>query len=195
MSTQNNMTARLAKSMKEAGMAVLKSVDLSSGVVHQIETDACCEQPVFLGAVETRGICLTTHVDVPRSAGIRGLQRHDADALVLLGALTAALRDRGLEAHLACGPEGLEAVVIERRICADALDAKDLQATHLPSLTMAAAQVAKGLDDYDAAHPRRLIDALRVPESALNAKKVEGAAVTPTFDLAARDRLMKHAEE
>jgi hypothetical protein len=176
---------------KQVQIETPRVTEIGAGRLYELEPTRCGGRQALVLDGKDKGITVALRQEVPENSPLRGEATTSTEALALLGALTAALRAQEVDAELIGGREGLEAVLLSRRLCAREPDADKLN-EHLDRLQ----EIAEALEPALTLSGRAAIDGVlaRVrPQLAASPEKIERrqAVIVPTFDEEARDRMLR----
>lgn len=177
------------KLFREAGFTIATSTALHGARVYELTSAECAGIRVAVLHTANKGLTLGGRIELSQS-DLMGTSADSEQALLVLGALTAGLQPQGIEAHFLAGNQGLEGLMLSVHVCQDKGEPEQLK-TQIARLARAAEAVAKALAQRG---PDRLA-AVRLAARLAEAAPAEVArvqvSVAPTFDLAARDRMMR----
>lgn len=179
----------LRKALAGAGIELREGEDVDAGRLYEFAPRHIegARGFVVTGEDETH---LGVRVDLPPDSPLSGAQHSGREALLALGALTAAFAGDRISAKLVTGGRGVEAVLLTTRRCGR-VDEKAYRAAGEVLVDAAAtlhAEIAAGPVDtlYD-----RLVQRRRPADSTLlDVEVTEEPDIVPSFDPATRDRLL-----
>lgn len=194
--TRSNETAHESaqeRLLHQAGFTIASRTALPGARVYEVTSPTSAGVRVAVRYSDDQGLTLGGRIELS-SSELAGTRADSEPALLLLGALAAGLQSQELEAHLLAGKDGLEGIMLSAHVCQDKVDAEQLKA-----LLVRLSQVAKAVTEAVAQPgPARVAAVLRAARlgqaSAASVSRVQ-VSVAPTFDLAARDRLLRNASQ
>lgn len=189
-SSETHQESAQERSFREAGFTVAASTAIHGGKVYELTSAECAGVRVAVLHTPGKGLTVGGRVELSQS-DLKGTSADSEQALLVLGALTAGLQPQGIEAHFLAGNEGIEGLMLSVHVCQDKGEPEQLKAS-IVKITQAAEAVAKAVTQRG---PDRLV-AVRQAARLAKAAPAEVArvqvSVAPTFDLAARDRMMRN---
>ncbi|KRF02358.1 hypothetical protein ASG87_00050 [Frateuria sp. Soil773] len=194
MTNQKNTGNDVRELLKGAEIAVTETVENRLGRLHQLDPSQWSGRRALVLDRKQGGITAAVRVELPGSSPLRGQALASPEALALLGALTLALQDRGMDAKLIAGGDGLEAVMLNSHACHCDVDADSLRDKHLKEVDEVARLVEPALAQKGTALATAILARVRPLVGALVKEELKAQPiVVPTFDEQERDRMMKQA--
>lgn len=194
-SDKKNYRANIGELLEEAQIAVRESAETQGGLLHELEPSHCGGRRALVFDGKEKGVTVAVRVEIPEASSLRNQLATSLEALQLLGALTHSLQGHEADARLISGDRGLEAIMVSKRLCERAGDAAKLS-THVNDIQ----DVVKEIEPALSYSGQTLIDSLldRVGPRIADLGKddsTEAAMIVPTFDEAARDRMMRQTQQ
>ena len=177
--------------LRSAGITVKKHQPIPHGQVYEIETPDCLGFQGIVHETRDEGVTVALRVPLEKDSPLYGLAVNSEQAHLLLGTLTAGLQGQGLQALLLARQDGLEGVLISKHLCESRVEAAIIK-EKLSSLKHTAESISSALKTKGKELTAALYKAslLQVAQPSLVNYPVR-PMIAPTFDLEARDRMMK----
>jgi hypothetical protein len=186
----NEPIDELRKAFAAAQVELREGEDIDAGRLYEFAPADLEDARGFavLGDDETH---LGIRIDLPNDSALFGKPHSDSEALLALGAITAAFAGERISARLVSGGQGIEGVLLTTRRCGR-LDHKEHQAS-----SEALIDAARSLHlEISAGPTATLFDRLaqrRTPADSdlLEVELGDQPEIVPTYDPATRDRLLR----
>lgn len=191
MSNQKPPRASASALLNETQIAIAESIAVQGGKIHALEPAQWCGRRTLVFDEKGKGITVAIRSELPEMSPLRNVSLTSQEALLLLGALNYSLQAHDADTKLVGGNQGLEAILISRRLCESEIDSSTLS-HHLnqiqdiiQSIEPVLSLSGQVLIDSVIEHVRPVISAQT--NEALKAEPM----IVPTFDEEARNRMMQ----
>lgn len=195
MSAQKKARANVSALLQAAQIAIGESIAMPDGQMHVLEPAQWCGRRVLVFEGKERSLTLATRFEIPEMSPLLNVAVTSAEALLLLGTLTFSLQGHDAEVKLVSGKQGLEAIMVNRRLCAAEITAPTLR-QELKQLQ----DIVQMLEPMLALSGQALIDSVLervrpvIFAPTQQTLKTE-PLITPTFDEEARNRMMQQMKK